>query len=276
MHRKSTLIHILSAAICLLFASSASAQNPLQDALKWTDLGNGVQTASASLKLFDSDQCISVVRYKASRHVTEIVNDPCEFSDTTSAMALRHGAQGAINGSFFMAGPRPNTFVKDDGVQEGRTPAFILYSVDGLVTVRNGHKVSIFPCDTSSYAAATKHCQEALATGPVLVRDGRPAQDTWIEMFYERHPRSIIGTTRNGWVYYVVVDGRSRGNAAGASIPEAAEISLMLGLHDSINLDGGGSSTLWEKSQGVISHPSDNRKFDHYGQRKVPNIIIFK
>ena len=41
-----------------------------------------------------------------------------------------------------------------------------------------------------------------------------------------------------------------------------------------INLDGGGSSALWSKETGVINHPRDNRKFDHEGERSVPNLIV--
>lgn len=45
---------------------------------------------------------------------------------------------------------------------------------------------------------------------------------------------------------------------------------------DDTNLDGGGSSALWAKPAGVLSHPCDNKRFDHYGQRRVPNVIYIK
>ena len=48
----------------------------------------------------------------------------------------------------------------------------------------------------------------------------------------------------------------------------------MLGMTDAINLDGGGSTTLWTEKTGVINHPYDNRKFDHDGERSVPNLIV--
>ena len=41
-----------------------------------------------------------------------------------------------------------------------------------------------------------------------------------------------------------------------------------------MNMDGGGSSALWEHSYGVLNHPCDNKKFDHDGERTVPDIII--
>ena len=92
--------------------------------------------------------------------------------------------------------------------------------------------------------------------------------------FYDkRHPRSVVGTDNDGWVYFVVIDGRSAGNADGTTIYETAWICRMLGMEDAINMDGGGSSCLWSDQEGVLNHPSDNKKFDHEGERIVPSII---
>ena len=43
-----------------------------------------------------------------------------------------------------------------------------------------------------------------------------------------------------------------------------------------LNLDGGGSSTLWTAQEGVLNHPYDNRRFDHEGERGVPNCIVVR
>ena len=45
---------------------------------------------------------------------------------------------------------------------------------------------------------------------------------------------------------------------------------------DALNLDGGGSTTLWlsgASDNGVVNYPCDNGRFDHAGERKVPNIL---
>lgn len=62
----------------------------------------------------------------------------------------------------------------------------------------------------------------------------------------------------------------------GVSIPELAHLIRVLGGSDALNLDGGGSTTLWMEQtpdNGVLNCPSDNRKFDHQGERSIPNII---
>lgn len=41
-----------------------------------------------------------------------------------------------------------------------------------------------------------------------------------------------------------------------------------------LNLDGGGSTTMWVKGEGVINYPTDNKRFDHYGQRRIRNYIM--
>ena len=58
------------------------------------------------------------------------------------------------------------------------------------------------------------------------------------------------------------------------SISEATALTWKLGLVNALNLDGGGSTTLWVRTAGVINHPCDNRRFDPYGQRIVPNAIL--
>ena len=74
----------------------------------------------------------------------------------------------------------------------------------------------------------------------------------------------------------VNVDGRFSGKGEGASIEECSLICKYLGLYDAINLDGGGSSSLWTPSTGVINHPCDNKKWDHEGERKDPTIFVAK
>jgi exopolysaccharide biosynthesis protein len=77
-------------------------------------------------------------------------------------------------------------------------------------------------------------------------------------------------------VYLVVVDGRSKGNAAGVTIAELTEICEWLGMCDAINLDGGSSSTMWGEKDGVINFPCRNKKFDHVGERRVSSCIVVK
>ena len=109
----------------------------------------------------------------------------------------------------------------------------------------------------------------------VLIDGGKVVEYTSGSSFYtRRHPRTLIGKRADGTVVMAVIDGRAKGQAAGATIAETAYIARLLGLTDALNLDGGGSSALWTAQEGVVSHPSDNRRFDHAGERAVPNGIV--
>lgn len=260
--------------IFILFTSFLLAP---QTAVEWNDISKGVQWAQIEATIFDAPQCISVLRYRPAKHRTEVANDPGAAADSTAALIRRHGGIAGVNASYFnMRTFEPMTYVKDDGVQEGATSADESFRADGFIAIKaNGHKVDIFGAGEKR----VERYREVVCSGPLLVAGGRETRDgEWPEdgFFTDRHPRTIIGRSADGWIYMIVVDGRAVGHAAGVTIHEAAQIALSFGLVDALNLDGGGSSVLWTEAAGAISHPCDNRRFDHYGQRKVPNVIYIR
>ena len=90
-----------------------------------------------------------------------------------------------------------------------------------------------------------------------------------------RHPRTAIGIQSDGDLIMVTVDGRNA-MAQGMSIPELSQLMRALDCIDAMNMDGGGSTSMWIKDMpedGIVNYPSDNGKFDHQGQRTVANII---
>lgn len=94
-----------------------------------------------------------------------------------------------------------------------------------------------------------------------------------------RHPRTAVARTENNHILLITVDGRAE-KAAGMSAKELTQfIQKWFNPKDALNLDGGGSTTMWLKgstvsSTGVINYPTDDKKFDHYGQRKIRNSLI--
>ena len=58
-----------------------------------------------------------------------------------------------------------------------------------------------------------------------------------------------------------------------------AEVGLLmkfLGAKYALNLDGGGSTTLWVKGVGVVNYPCENKIWDHGGERKVGSILYLQ
>ena len=223
-------------------------------------------------------QFISFVRYNPDAFQTTVVTAEGEQADSTSALCLKYNAVAGINGGYFdMEELTAVTFVKDDGFITAATTPDELFRTNGAF-ILNPEDLRIEACDTTEIF---ERDWEALAGGPVLVDEGNPLQygpdsEGWESFYDKRHPRSLVGKDADGGVWLVVVDGRFPGEAEGMTIAELTALAERLGLVEALNLDGGGSSTLWVLPEGVISHPSDNRIFDHEGQRIVPNAIVVR
>ena len=277
------MARILLAALLLLFTLPAAAQTPGDSiafvTADWhtTDLGRGAECRHTQVEIFGSRQSISVVSYPARHFATQIVQLDGK-GETTGRMGEAADATAAINGSYFnMKTFTPITFVMVDCRVLGRTTPGELMRTNGIIAIRDkqGHDVAIFACDTTQYPRIARRYRAALAAGPLLVSGGKIIEYDSGDSFYtHRHPRSLIGKRPNGEVVMAVIDGRAKGQAAGATIAETAYIARLLGLTDALDLDGGGSSALWTAQEGVVSHPSDNRRFDHAGERAVPNGIV--
>lgn len=83
-----------------------------------------------------------------------------------------------------------------------------------------------------------------------------------------RHPRTNIGFSQDGSkIIMMVIDGRS-GISAGVTTSMSADILRYAGAWEAMNLDGGGSSTLYVEKLGVRNNPSDGR------ERAVGNAIF--
>ena len=273
---------ILTGALLLLCSFSAAAQTP-RDSIafataEWrtADLGGGAECRYAQIDMFGSRQSISVVSYPPRGFETRIVHLD-RRAEATSRLGRDAGADIAVNGSYFNVRTfEPVTFVLADKKVVGRTTPQELVRTNGIVAFkgRKGRRMDIFRCDTAHYGCVARRYRSALAAGPVLVDGGRIVEYDSDKTFYTgRHPRTLIGKRAGGEVVLVVIDGRFKGQGEGTTIAETAYIARQLGLVEALNLDGGGSSTLWTAQKGVLNHPYDNHRFDHAGERGVPNCI---
>ena len=91
----------------------------------------------------------------------------------------------------------------------------------------------------------------AIGGGPALVRNGKLAEWHSAE---SRQPRSAIGWNKTH-IFLVEVDGRQRNLSVGMTWGELADYMIKLGCEEAMNLDGGGSATLWFFGQ-VVNSPS--------------------
>ena len=85
------------------------------------------------------------------------------------------------------------------------------------------------------------------------------------------HPRTAVGIDADGRkLLILVVDGRSA-YSRGYTMVELADMMTALGAENAINLDGGGSSTMYSRTgsgaMGIVNEPSDG------SERLVPNAL---
>ena len=73
---------------------------------------------------------------------------------------------------------------------------------------------------------------------------------------------------KDGKFLMMTVDGRQPGVSVGMSLQELAEYLFSLGAVDAMNLDGGGSTTMFLDGK-VVNTPSDKE-----GERKIGDAIV--
>lgn len=243
---------------------------------EWTMEESGACRGSAEMVLFGQPQSISVVKYPESLMSTSVAYASGEFCTTVDSVAMACNASVALNGSYFNVRSHVSTVMlcMDGEMITGSAKNEAEGRSDGVVCFDREGRISIFPYSKAIEDSLRVSFKSAMASGPLLIDDGmeRPFKD--VSFNTARHPRTMIGVTEDRTVVYVVVDGRFAGKAAGATIPEMAKIARYLGLRYAINLDGGGSCTVWTRDAGVLNHPSDNHIWDHAGLRRDPTVII--
>ena len=168
----------------------------------------------------------------------------------------------------------------------------IVRGEDGRLLGSDGEKAKNF------YASLPE--ENIYASGPVLIEDYGLSGTTFVEEKwtadeisalpvedYRRHsslrcPRTAVALTGDGHLLLVVVDGRHPGKAVGMNIKE---LTLFIDTHFhpkwALNMDGGGSSAMaisgrGDESTHIVNHPSDNGRFDAFGQRKYRTLLLVK
>lgn len=235
-------------------------------------------------QLFSSRQFISVVEIAPESNArVEIFASP--VLKQTSEMAKDAGAKIALNGSFFKFKSGINTedynsvdYIRKENKQlapntwpsKGRAMHQL-----GAIAIFRG-ELFILKADMLREWERYIKADEVLTTGPILRVSGEDLALSKDSFYTTRHPRTAVGKRADGTILLLTADGRST-EAAGVSLKELQDIMRWLGADYAINLDGGGSTTLYVEGasdNGVVNHPTDNRKFDNKGERKVANAIL--
>jgi len=226
--------------------------------------------------LYNSPQRINLLRlHKEFRPDYRI---DLAYSDSillrTSSFAELHGALAAVNGSFFDMDEggsvcyleKNDTVInlsRDSGINWGVADsiinaALILHKDSGLL-IRSAMPWQYYEQSTQE--------DFVIISGPLLLKDSLPQKLPHMSFTHKRHPRTCIAITGE-CIIFITIDGRSE-QAAGMNLIEVQEFLLSLGCVDALNLDGGGSTSMWISDRGIINVPSDKT-----GERPVANALL--
>lgn len=279
----------LSLALLAFFAGGAAAQT--NDSLtfvnaKWNKekVAKGIEWYqyhfTGEEKIFDAEEFVNVLVVDQKKAKRRFALTALEGKlRRTSQAALDSGAIVAINGSFYNTRPPYNSvcylkingevIFERSGKMGDRDGGAVLIDDRGRVSVEQGD-----PDDPQWVSTRTE--PSIIGSGPMMLQDGQRIDMGTGAFVTLRHPRTAIGTSGNK-VYLVTVDGRSKGNSLGVNLNELANILKWLGAENALNLDGGGSTTMYIEGQpenGIVNRPCDNQKFDRQGERRVSNSLL--
>lgn len=202
----------------------------------------------------------------------------------TSYFADSNGAIAAINGGFFNIKDGGSvTFLEDEGKQishrswKGDKEPDQKTNFNAALILTKSGELKIEAIKSSKEYLTSNNEEWVFTAGPMLLRNGKKSDLLEGSFIIKKHPRTALCLKENS-ILLITVDGRHE-QAKGASLPELQNFLLSLKCIDAMNLDGGGSTTLWMNTKdhkGVVNCPSDNKKFDNKGERKVANIILIR
>ncbi len=286
----------LCLAIAVATAFGATAQN---DSLTFANAKWNVKQVDKGItlkefhftgdsKIFDSNQYISIIEIDTKKAKGRFaLASNLGYITPTSKFAADSGAVVAMNGSFYNMKKPYNSvcYFKKHGIEEFVFNEKMAQRDNGAVAISAKGKLSIHaadPAEPGNIASEQTWPQRldavsVVSSGPILIVDGKDARLDENSFNRNRHPRSAAATNGKK-VYLVAVDGRNAENAQGVSLWEFTKILRWIGAEDAINMDGGGSTTLYvegENGNGIVNHPSDNRKFDREGERQIVNALLF-
>lgn len=192
----------------------------------------------------------------------------------TSVQCNDAGAILGVNAQYF-SGSRTREYLRIDGEEKfigepGRSTVFA-----GGALVLNEGKARIRKTAGNEGAKALTG-STVMCAGPLLIEDGYlETISTSTTHNTENHPRTVVGVKRDGSVILATIDGRFEGKAIGMPSMLVQEYMLLLGADSALNLDGGGSTTMWIKDKGVVNHTCDG-SWDAKVERKVSSILYLK
>ncbi len=199
---------------------------------------------------------------------------PTTLTDEKGVEILVHNKPPAKSNSVIeIRNPGGNSPIPKDGFVISMTSAVSLDAEIVHALTYRPRRIAFAPLFGASDKAIPRgQLEDVIAGVPQLIKNSK-IDITWQEeksskSFVEtRHPRTAVAKLKDGKFLMITVDGRTE-SSGGIGLQDLAEYLLSLGATDAMNLDGGGSTTMFVDGK-VVNHPSDKE-----GERKVSDAIL--
>lgn len=243
--------------------------------------------------IFDSNQNINLIEVKnetrklkfglASADSASKHSHISGVLKPTSQIAMQNGALAAVNAGFFdMQNGGAVDYIKIKGQVYDTSRVFAKQRLPfkqtiSAFTIKN-NKVKIIKGEQDKGWEDKLNAEFVLLTGPLLLENSIPQKLAKTAFNDNRHPRTCAYVTNSDKLLVLTVDGRAA-QSEGMTLGELTQLLKSLNCKDAINFDGGGSTTMYLKGKpenGVVNFPTDNKKYDHQGERSVSNIFYIK
>lgn len=233
----------------------------LREGVVWTSIYTEWKGALRSINILEIELSDKNRLYFGCPAERKCTSDQCE----------EYGAFAGVNGSYFS-----HTYVKIDGevVKPGKDEGVNPFQHDGVFTLEDN--VPGIAYVGSNAAASQLPYENVMCCGPLLINNGVHMSFADHSHNTTTHPRTGVAVTEDGKVLLVNVDGRFPGKAVGMPNALFAKLLDIFGAEYALNLDGGGSTTMWIEGYGVVNHPCDKVNWDNPVERKVESIIYLK
>ena len=254
-----------------LFCTTLSGQNETIDSLSDTIHFKQIRSDT----LFESNQIISLLSLRNGSNVyeTKFDHSPTNLRPT-SDFGRNNQAIAAINGSFYdmdKGGSVTYFEISDTVISKSKSvknkwgkPNNL---INGAIIIDVNNKITIEFAKAEQVYEASKKEAAVLVTGPMLLLNSALTEMPDSKFVKNRHPRTCLCTTSED-IILITIDGRQK-NAAGMNLYEVQQFLKSINCINAVNLDGGGSTTMWMKGKGVVNSPSDKS-----GERSVSNVLL--
>ncbi len=252
--RQRAVLFVLSLGLLWILAAAGSGVAGLEPRDDWSEPYPGVQFLQRVIPE-EPNHIHALVIDLAHPDIAFEVTRPDDRGMRTSEFAERYGVQIALNAGFFNQ-LNHNAIGATMGGGEP-WPGSTGHSSYAYIALGAGNRVEI--SELGERLEEPEDWMEHVVSGtPVLLRDGAISVEESDSDFARPHPRTAIGVSGDGTALIIaVVDGRWPGGSRGMTLVEMAELMSELGAHDALNLDGGGSTSLYvEAAGGLVNRPS--------------------